>query len=153
MEDATKTIEILNDLIVINDDRIEGYEKADKEFEERGDTGPDRWFFSKFIKASQGYNRVLKAKIATLTTKMGDNNSFLGKIHLAWMAVRGIFISHDRRGLLKECAYGESAMEKAYQHTLNGKSLTADIREVLTTQQTELHEAHDEIKGLSDRTD
>jgi uncharacterized protein (TIGR02284 family) len=153
MQNSTKTIEILNDLIVINDDRIEGYEKAIKEFKERGDTGPDRWFFSKFIRASKGYKRELRTKIAALTTKMEDNNSFLGKIHLAWMAVRGVFTSHDRSSLLKESEYGEAIMEKAYQHTLKGKTLTPDIREVLTTQHAELKDAHDDIRGLNDRTD
>ena len=56
----------------------------------------------------------------------------------------------DPDEILLEC---EAAMEKAYQHTLNGKSLTTDVREVLTSQQAELHKAHDEIKGLGERTD
>ena len=40
MENTKETLELLNDLVLINNDRIEGFERAIKELKESGEDTP-----------------------------------------------------------------------------------------------------------------
>jgi uncharacterized protein (TIGR02284 family) len=153
MESTAKTVEILNDLILINNDRIEGYERALKEIEEGEedtDLGP---LFLKFIDDSRRYKMELGTEVEVLGKDMETGTSFGGKIHRAWINVKENFTGHDRHSLLDECEFGEDAIKKAYQDALTEGPLAAYINEMLTDQLEELNEAHDEIKELRDRVE
>jgi uncharacterized protein (TIGR02284 family) len=150
MENTAKTIEILNDLILINNDRIEGYERALKEIEGNGDDADLTPMFLRFIDNSRRYKVELGTEVAAFGKDMATGTSAPGKLHRAWVAVKETFTGHDRHSILEECEFGEDAIKKAYEEALSDEILAAYIREMLIEQQTELLEAHDEIKELRD---
>jgi uncharacterized protein (TIGR02284 family) len=153
MESTAKTVGILNDLILINNDRIEGYERAIKEIEESGEDNELTSLFLRFIDDSRRYRMELGTEVEVLGKDMEAGTSASGKIHRAWIAVKETFTGHDRHSLLEECEFGEDAIKKAYQDALNEEPLAAYIREMLMDQQNELLEAHDEIKELRDKVE
>jgi uncharacterized protein (TIGR02284 family) len=150
MENTAKTIEILNDLILINNDRIEGYERALKELKEGDDDTDLQLLFLRFIDDSRRYKVELGTEIAAFGQSMETGTSTGGKLHRAWIAVKETFTGHDRHSILEECEFGEDAIKKAYEEALNEVVLASYIREMLTEQESELIEAHDEIKELRD---
>jgi uncharacterized protein (TIGR02284 family) len=150
MENTAKTIEILNDLILINNDRIEGYERALKEIEKsEGDTDLVPMFL-RFIDDSRRFKVELGTEIAAFGRDMATGTTMPGKLHRAWMAVKETFSGNDRHSILEECEFGEDAIKKAYDEALSDEILATYIREMLLDQQEELIEAHDEVKGLRD---
>ena len=150
MENTTRTIEILNDLILINNDRIEGYERALKEIEESGEDAELIPMFLRFIDDSRRYKVELGTEIAAFGLTMETGTTLPGKLHRAWMAFKETFTGHDRHSILEECEFGEDAIQKAYYNALNDMVLAAYIREMLLDHKEELVEAHDEIKELRD---
>ena len=153
MENTSKTVEILNDLILINNDRIEGYEKALKEIKEDGGDGELEPLFLKFIDDSRRYKMELGTEVEVLGKDMETGTSTGSKLHRTWIAVKETFTGHGRHSLLEECEFGEDAIKRAYQDALNEEPLAAYIREMLMNQQDELLEAHDEIKELRDQVE
>lgn len=150
MEDTAKTIEVLNDLILINNDRIEGYERARKELKKGSDNNELELVFLRFIDDSRRYKMEIATEIEALGKDIEQGTSVSGKIHRAWIAVKETFSGHDSHDLLEECEYGEDAIKNAYEDVLNDEALPAYISELLRDQLEELLDAHDEIKELRD---
>jgi uncharacterized protein (TIGR02284 family) len=150
MESTAQTIEILNDLILINNDRIEGYERALKETEKDGGDKGLVPMFLRFIDDSRRYKVELGTEITALGKDMETGTSIPGKLHRTWINIKETFTGHDRHSILEECEFGEDAIKKAYADALNEEVLAAYIRETLMEQQEEIIEAHDEIKYLRD---
>lgn len=150
MENTTKTVEVINDLILINNDRIQGYEKALKEIEESGQDMDLKPFFLRFIDESRQFKMQLGTEVEVLGNDMEQGTSTGGAIHRAWISVKEAFTGHSRKSILEECEYGEDAIKKAYQTALEEEDLPAYIIDILSNQQDILLQAHDEIKELRD---
>lgn len=148
MENTQATVEILNDLIQINNDRIEGYQRASKDLKD-GDTDL-KSLFTRFIGQSQGYRLALGTEVSAFGKDIETSTTTSGKIHRAWLDVKAAFTGHDTHNVLEECEFGEDAILKAYRTALEDENLPAYLRETISQQESELLDAHDEIKALRD---
>ena len=148
MEDNKKVIEVLNDLIQINNDRITGYERALKELKD--DSSDLRTLFEGYIDQSRNIRNQLGTEVQALHGTMDDGTTGSGKIYRAWMDVKAVFTGHDRHTVLENCEFGEDAAQKAYKTALNTEALPAYLVELISKQQVELRSAHDEVKALRD---
>lgn len=151
METTKATIEILNDLIEINNDRIKGYEKA---IEELKDGDQDlKTLFAGMIDESRQARMVLGKEVQALGGDMesGDATTNSGKIYKAWMDVKAVFTGHDRHTVLSNCEFGEDAAQKAYKAALEYKHLPAYLRELIEKQRQIFKASHDEIKAFRDQ--
>lgn len=147
MENSKATIETLNDLVQINNDRIAGYENAVKETE--GDNELIAIFNNKIME-SQQFKSTLTGEISVLGSDADNDTSISGKLHRTWLDVKAVFSGHSDKSILEECEFGEDAIKKAYQSALNEEHLPAYIRDILNDQQAILQQSHDEIKALRD---
>ena len=150
MENQEKTVEILNDLIQINNDRADGFDKAAKGL---NDGNVDlKAVFEKFSSGS----RKNVTELAGLVGKQGENpdtgNTILGSLHRAWIDIKATFGGSDRHSILEECERGEDAIKKAYADALQENNLSGEVRELLLSQQKEINTSHDVIKGLRNAT-
>ena len=150
MEDTAKTLEMLNDLVLINNDRIEGFEKALKELKESGEHTEFEPIFLKYIDDSRRYKMEIGTEIQALGKDIEKGTSASGKLHRAWIAVKETFTGHDTHSLLEACEFGEDAIKKAYEDALTDDVLPAYIIDMLDEQLQEILDAHDEIKSLRD---
>lgn len=148
MENTQATVEILNDLIQINNDRIEGYQRASKDLKD-GDTEL-KSLFTRFIGQSQGYRLALGTEVSAFGKDIETSTTTSGKIHRAWLDIKAAFTGHDTHNVLEECEFGEDAILKAYRTALEDENLPAYLRETISQQESELLDAHDEIKALRD---
>ncbi|TSD63948.1 PA2169 family four-helix-bundle protein [Inquilinus sp. KBS0705] len=149
METTEKSVEVLNDLIEINNDRIDGFERAAKEL---GDADADlKAIFSKFANDSRNNVQELSACVGAVGGELETGNSVSGTLHRTWLDVRATFSGHDRKSILDECERGEDAIKKAYRDALSEENgLTLDHIQVLQRQQQVINEGHDSIKALRD---
>jgi uncharacterized protein (TIGR02284 family) len=149
MQNTTETIEVLNDLIQINNDRIVGYEKAIKE--SKPEDEDLKVVYATMIAESHRIKIALATEVQTMGADAEKGTTASGKIYRAWMDVKAVFTGHDRHAVLANCEAGEDAAQKAYQTALNHDSLPAYIRELLSHQKDSLRESHDEIRALRDQ--
>lgn len=149
METKEMTVDTLNDLVLINNDRITGYERALKELDEQdADLRP---LFTNYIKQSQQCKMELGTEIQSYGADMETGNTNSGKLYRAWMDVKAVFTGHDRKAVLDNCEAGEDAAQRAYKGALEDEDLPAYLRETITRQKELLRTAHDEIRSLRDQ--
>lgn len=149
MVQNSETIEILNDLVLINNDRIAGYEKAEAE---AGDLENDlRAIFSGLAEESRTYAGELKSRITQLGGEPASGTMLSGKLYRIWMDIRATFTSDNRRAVLENAEAGEDAAKKAYEEALQSNELSAEIYQLIQHQYNAILAAHDSIKAERDR--
>ena len=147
MKTSDETVEILNDLIEINNDRIIGYERALKELkEEDSDLKP---LFLGFINQSRDLKNELGKEVQVMGGDMESGTTNRGKIYRAWMDVKAVVTGHDRHSVLASCEFGEDAAQRAYESALK-EEILAYLNELIMEQKSSLREAHDEVKSFRD---
>ena len=148
MENQEKTVEVLNDLIEINNDRADGFDKASSDL---SDENID--LKATFDKLSSD-SRTNATELAGLVGRNGENpdtgNTVLGTLHRAWIDIKASFGGDDRHSILAECERGEDAIKKAYRDALQENELGENVRSVLLKQQDGINISHDAIKALRD---
>ncbi|WP_374950825.1 PA2169 family four-helix-bundle protein [Mucilaginibacter sp.] len=142
------TIETLNDLIQINNDRILGFENALKELKDQD--GSLRTLFTGLIGDSQNFKMALATEVAALGHDIATGTSTSGKLHRTWLDVKAAFSSHSKKSILEECEFGEDAINDAYKKAIADEDTVAYIKDILVEQQTALQQAHDQVKALRD---
>lgn len=148
MDYLKKQIETLNDLVLINNDRVEGYKKA---IEELKDEDADlRVLFQERIDQSRSFHSELVAVIARTGEEIEEGTKLSGKIYRAWMDVKAFFSGADRKAILDNCEDGEDAALSAYEAALECESLTPEQRTIVIRQQAEIKISHDKIKAMRD---
>jgi len=149
MKTNEKTYDVLNDLIQINNDRIEGYERAAKET--ASEDSDLRSLFLSMASESRRYANELTRYVSQAGEEPADGTTGSGKIYRAWMDVKGTFTGKDRKAILASCEYGEDAAQKAYDEALKTDAeLPTEIRQLITDQKSSLRKSHDKIKRMRD---
>jgi uncharacterized protein (TIGR02284 family) len=148
MQNTKETIEVLNDLIQINNDRIAGYEKAIKESKPEDDDL--KILYATMIAESHRIKIALATEVQALGAEVEQGTTTSGKIYRAWMDVKAVFTGHDRHTVLANCEAGEDAAQRAYRMALEHE-MPSFIRDILIQQQEALRASHDEIKALRDQ--
>lgn len=147
---SKETVEILNDLVKINNDRIEGYEKALKELKpEDADLKP---LFLNNIDQSRKIKQILGNEVQVLGGDIESSSTNTGAIYHAWMDLKAVFTGHDRHSVLAACEYGEDAAQKAYQTALDSNHLPAYLQDTVQKEKEQLKAVHNEIKAFRDQS-
>jgi len=148
MEKNEKIAEVLNDLIQINNDRIEGYEKAAKET--ATEDADLRSLFTNMAGESRAYASELKQYVYAAGEEPATNTTQRGKIYRVWMDVKAAITGHGRKAILASCEFGEDAAQRAYNDALEEEGLSSEARALITGQKAKLRKSHDEIKRMRD---
>lgn len=144
--------ETLNDLIRINNDRIEGYAKAAAQANDQDLQS----LFSEFTQQSRQLANELRGLVNIRygsddnDKQVTDETTASGKIYRAWMDVKDKFTGGNRKSVLASCEFGEDAAQKAYNSALDDDDITPDVRSVIERQKSELRQAHDQVKRMRD---
>ena len=149
METTDKSVEILNDLIEINNDRIAGFEHASKGLESN-DLDLKAIFDDMQAESAENVQE-LSASVNAAGSEVESGTSASGTIHRTWLDVKATFSGHDRKSILDECERGEDVIKKAYKSALDADSgLSSEYYELVASQQQGINAAHDKIKALRD---
>ncbi|PUZ26712.1 conserved hypothetical protein [Chitinophaga costaii] len=142
-----KATEVLNDLVKINNDRIEGYDKATAQTQDND----LKILFKQMVDESRKYVNELNQQLSLYGKEIQTDSTVSGKIYRTWMDVKRAFTGNDRHAILASCEHGEDAAQSAYQDALNtDEPLPNDLRELITKQKASLKRSHDIIKQQRD---
>jgi uncharacterized protein (TIGR02284 family) len=143
-----KTIEVLNKLISINNDRIEGYVTASKETEDFD----LKTLFAQFISSSQKCKQELVREKIILGGNTPEGTMASGKFYRVWMDVKAALTGKDRKAILNSCEYGEDVALDTYVEVLDQDSehLSTVQQNMIIAQKSLLKADHDHIKALRD---
>ena len=146
-ETNEKIADVLNTLIQINNDRIEGYGHAAEETDESVLKG--------LFNGMAAKSRMLNSQLADEVQKYGgqptESTTSLGKAFRVWMDFKAALTGKDRKAILVSCEYGEDAAQDAYADAIkNGSELPSEIIELITDQKSQLSDDHNRVKSLRD---
>lgn len=143
-----KTTDALNQLIEINNDRVEGYETAAKET----DSEDLKNLFSGLQNTSQKNLAELRGEVSRLGGKPEEGTRVTGKFFRAWMDVKAALTGNDRGTILNSCEFGEDKALETYENVLEnaGSTLSTEQQEMVRKQQSSLRADHDKVKALRD---
>jgi uncharacterized protein (TIGR02284 family) len=143
-----KTIDLLNILIQINNDRFEGYDTAFKETEEQD----LKKLFSQFMHTSQKCKQELVEEVTRMGGIPTESTKLSGKVFRVWMDLKATITGNDRQGILSSCEYGENIALETYQNVLNDhmQDLRFEHQTMINAQQALLKTDRDIVKSLQD---
>ena len=146
--ESKKTIDVLNTLITINNDRIEGYETASKETEEQD----LKTLFAQFSSTSQKCKQELNTEVSKLGGTPAEGTLATGKFFRVWMDVKAAITGKDRKAILNSCEFGEDVAKDTYNKALENdlENLNAEQQIMIKAQQTLLKADHDKVKSMRD---
>lgn len=138
----------INDLIVINNDRYEGYNTALTETRD----ADLKTLFSEYATQSKKFAEELKKHVpASNDTADSDETKASGKIYRVWMDFKSAVTDHDRKAILSSCEFGEDAAKKTYDEVIeHSQDLPKEAMDLIRKQRMELQKGHDTIKSLRD---
>ena len=149
MTTTTEITEVLNDLIKINYDRIEGYRRAAEE---------SKQYDIDLHAVFQGMADESRLNVSALTEHVRElggeaesGTTNMGKIYRVWMDVKATFTGKDRTSIIASCEFGEDAAQKAYEEALGTDAdMDTETRQLIVSQKETLKKSHDIIKAMRD---
>lgn len=143
-----ENIEVLNTLIQINNDRIEGYRNAAEETEEYD----LKHLFGSLEKTSEHCNSELSVEVIKKGGTPTHDTKTTGKFFRVWMDVKAALTGKDRKAILNSCEYGEDQAKETYESVLKDDSekLSAEQQLMIRAQHTLLKADHNKVKSMRD---
>ncbi len=143
--DAEKVKTTLGKLIDILRDGHEGFLELGKHLKD----DKARLFFLKETQERSNFAAELENELHRLGVKdVHQSGMVSGKVHRVWGELKAKLGGGDHT-LLATAEQGEDVVKKAYKEALE-EHLPADIRDVLTRQQTHIVKSHDLVRDLRD---
>ena len=150
METITeKTAEQLKELIVINNDRYEGYKTAAEETKDKD----LKALFTNFSIQSEQFGNELQNLLPDhkYAPDPGETKTS-GKLYRILMDMKAALENKDPKGILSSCEFGEGEAKKTYDTILEDREeMDYSLLEIIRDQRLSLQNAHDKIKSLLDQ--
>ncbi|MEP7266379.1 MAG: PA2169 family four-helix-bundle protein [Saprospiraceae bacterium] len=147
MEMKEKITNVLNSLVQINNDRIEGYGHAAKETEDADLKG----LFNVMAAKSQLMKSQLIKEVLKFEGQPTESTTTSGKVFRVWMDFKAVLTGKNRNAILSSCEFGEDAAQDTYADAIKDSSeLPSDIVRLIIKQKEQLHEDHNRVKTLRD---
>jgi uncharacterized protein (TIGR02284 family) len=143
-----ETIDALNELLEINNDRREGYEKALKETDEQD----LKSIFADFARTSSRCITELTDEIISLNGKPVEGTKVSGKFFRAWMDFKAALTGRDRKAIISSCEFGEDNAVATYEKVLKNETdhLSLMQQDMVRAQYALIKADHDKIRNLRD---
>ncbi len=141
-------IDALNNLLEINNDRIDGYDHASKETDE----SDLKTLFGKFKQTSMKCKKELAVEVEKLGGKPIEGTRTTGKLYRAWMDIKAAITNKNRKAILSSCEFGEDVAVKNYELTLRDifPSNFSAYHQLISKQYDMIKAEHDKVKHMRD---
>lgn len=147
MENQDNLIDLLNGLIIVNNDRVEGYEHAASEAKSLALKG----LFEAMARDSRTFASELAIEVAKMGGKVATTTSSGGDLYRIWMGIKATLTGNDRKAILTSCEEGEYVAQASYNRALEAElELPAPLKHLLLVQKGKLQEGLDAIVKLRD---
>lgn len=136
-------VDVLNEIVRINNDRIEGYKTA---AEETDDVGLQN-FFSQLLQTSKQNITMLDTAIEIHGGEATESTKITGKFFRVWMDVKAALSSNEHVAILDSCLYGEKTIMETYEKLLeeNKEQLPDKYKQILNVQLLNLKDDYNKV--------
>lgn len=147
MENSKKTVSVLNDLLHITNDRIQGFESVEgKVWESYSDLKGE---YDKMISQS----KIMKNEIINLITERGgspsDSGSVEGSLHRAWINIKNSLpVTNNDQETLQNVVFGEKHAIAAYEEALKSGDLCPESSSVIADQLHSLRTSYHQFNNI-----
>jgi uncharacterized protein (TIGR02284 family) len=143
-----KTVDVLNKLLEINNDRVEGYETALKETDE----ADLKTLFAQLARTSSKFVTELTDEIRSMDGKPVEGTMVSGKFFRAWMDVKAALTGRNRKAILSSCEFGEDSAVNTYEKVLSDDldNLSSMQVDLIRAQFALIKADHDKVRYLRD---
>ena len=122
---------VLNELLKVNNDRIEIYRRAIKEINEHD----LKLVFESAIEESKKIEAVLTLEIFKRNSVPDvDGTTRAGELYRFWLGVREFFNGKDYNSIVKGCKFVEYSVQKTYRKALQHEGLSLELSKILKEQ-------------------
>jgi len=144
-----KSIKLLNGLIEINNDRIEGYDTALRETEE----DDLKTLFPQLIQTSEECKTQLSNEVLKLGGTPVAGSTTGGMLFSVWTGIKSALTRQDHKGVLDSCLEGEDIAVDAYDKVLktSPEDITTQQRTMLHTQLELINNDRNKIRKVLDK--
>ena len=144
-----KTIAVLNDLLQITNDRIEGFGKVEGKVWEKYPDIKDE--YDRMISQS----KMMKNELINLITENNgtpnDSTSTAGSLHRTWIDIKNSFtIGSVEESTLSNVVFGEKAAMDAYQKVLDERYLSPQTFYLINEQLHSLKLSYHQFKEIEE---
>ncbi|MES2555399.1 MAG: PA2169 family four-helix-bundle protein [Bacteroidota bacterium] len=143
-----QTIDALNKLVQINNERVEGYHTALQETDE----SDLKKLFTIFAQTSEKNAADLSAEIRKIGGVPTDRAKISGTFFRVWMDVKAALTGRNRKFILDSCEYGEDAAIETYETVLKecSPNLSQIQQTMIRAQLALLRADHNSVKSMRD---
>lgn len=144
----TAEIGVLNDLLQITNDRLEGFKNVDTKM------------ISSYPKLSDVYERMvtqaaqMRTDLAGIIKEKGgevnNTTSMAGSLHRTWIDLKNSLSANRDEATLESVVFGESAAMNAYEKVLQREDLSADSYRILKDQFDIIRDSVDKFQYLKE---
>lgn len=143
-----ETADFLNELIEINNDRIEGYGKAISLISTEGNYSLQD-IFEKYRDQSIQFKNELTPLVLREGELPTEETRTSGKLFRAWMEIKSAVAPYTVKAILESCERGEDEFKKVYNDAIDKHDIIpSSILTVVQSQARLQLEAHNHIKNL-----
>ncbi len=144
-----KTVSVLNDLLKITNDRIEGFGKVEgKVWEQYPDIKDE---YDRMISQSKMMKNELINLINEKKGTANDSSSVAGSLHRTWIDIKNSFtIGSVEESTLSNVVFGEKAAVDAYQKVLDDGYLCPQSFDLITEQLYSLEHSYQQFKKIAE---
>jgi uncharacterized protein (TIGR02284 family) len=146
--ETQKTTAAIKDLIVINNDRYEGYKTAAEEAKD----ADLKSMFTEFSLQSKGFAQELRQFVPDYQDQpKNDETKNTGKLYRVWMDIKAAITGNDRKAILSSCEFGEDVAKKHYKEVLeHTEDIPSAALQIIQKQNSEILKGHDRVKAMRD---
>lgn len=152
MESNNELVNVVNDLIQINRDRIQGYKTAKEDIK---DIDADlHTLFGQKINQSEDFLRDLEPIVTKHGGEPERDVTTSGSLFRSWMDFKASLTGQDREAVLNSCAFGEKAALEEYEDAMeSGADMPADIRQLIMDQKNKIQSSLNSIQNYAEVND
>jgi len=146
MSQQKKIISTINGLIETLKDGQQGFREAAQAVK---DTQLKSLFLEYSLERAKFAGELQNEAITLGEHDPENTSSTAGAIHRAWINLKSAITSADDHAILAECERGEDSAVEQYKKAVDD-NLSAQLREIVSRQYSEIKNTHDRIRNLRD---
>jgi uncharacterized protein (TIGR02284 family) len=146
MKEQKELISTINNLIETLKDGQEGFKQAAE-----GVKDPQlKLLFNEYSQQRSQFATELQSQARSLGESDPEtSSSAAGALHRSWINLKSAVTRGDDHAILAECERGEDSAVEEYKKAIND-NLSAQLREIVSRQYSEIKNTHDRIRKLRD---
>jgi len=144
-----KGLDTLRELIIINNDRYEGYKTAASE---TNDSNLKELFETFSIQSKQFNDQLRKLIPPDKEAPASDETKIFGDFYRTWMGMKTALTENDSNAILLSCEFGEDIIRKTYDDVIMDPDISNMVLIFVKKQRSELDKSYDLLKAKRNGT-